>query len=337
MPYRRFPKTDQARLRALRAAAEQLGLETEPVPFVLRQRAKTILPAFENAVCQHRFTMEREAEARRKYSETRGKAQTYVSDFLDVLIHAVARGEIRRAKLPLYGLDEQTSRVPALVSDDDLLHVGRAVIAGERARTADGGLPVNYPSIQKVRVFFDAYAETVVKKETSVRSTERQRAVLLELRVKVDSLIVEVWDAVEAAYAALPPFAHMRCSERAGIVFYYRTGERQLSDETDRLFLERQAEAAEREAAKVANDDVVAVSDTQSAVATPASDAEEPVVAAETALPDEQPVLVETSPTEQKPPVATVAKPKRGRRKKKESKPEAEQERPRYIVQTLDF
>ena len=50
MPYRRLPKTDQARIKSLEKAIEleQMDMNEIPVPFRLLNEAKTQLPLFKN-------------------------------------------------------------------------------------------------------------------------------------------------------------------------------------------------------------------------------------------------------------------------------------------------
>lgn len=238
MPYRRLPKTDQARLRALKALIDSAA----PLSFELRQRVKMAEPGFENCVAQMSFFSIGRIDASRREATAERQARTYLAGFLAVLIAAVNRGDIRRKKLQLYGLDEQTSVVPSLEQGREIIRIGEAVIRGEQARIMEGGVAINFPTIQKVRVFYDIYSEARRERELSLRNEARQREVLRRQRVETDALLLEAWDAVEAAYADLRPFARLTACQAAGLIYYYRTGEHKLTELTDARLAEAEAE-----------------------------------------------------------------------------------------------
>ena len=60
MPYRRLPKTDQARLKSLKKAIamERMPMNDIPVPLRLLTQAKAYLPVFETLVNQYNLTFE---------------------------------------------------------------------------------------------------------------------------------------------------------------------------------------------------------------------------------------------------------------------------------------
>ena len=59
-----------------------------------------------------------------KFSEHAKKARLYVSHFIQVLNFCIARGEMKPAIRSYYGLEEKSSKVPPLLTEQDLLFWG---------------------------------------------------------------------------------------------------------------------------------------------------------------------------------------------------------------------
>ncbi|MBQ0008418.1 MAG: hypothetical protein KBT40_06830 [bacterium] len=231
MPYRRLPKTDQARLHALKKAVETESptFVDEPIPFSLLQQARTLLPQFENNVIQYNFVFGQRVEGNKKMKKLTKQAKMYVSHFVQVLFMAIERGELKKNKLPLYGFDENQTLMPRLISEKEIYEVGKKVIEGEQKRISEGGVPINYPTIQKVKVFFEPFCDSLIIKRTSSQSTLRDQQRVAEMRDRIDELVLKIWDEIEKYYSGLMPYEKMKACQRCGVVYYYRKGERKLS------------------------------------------------------------------------------------------------------------
>ncbi|MCQ2337330.1 MAG: hypothetical protein MJ001_00155 [Paludibacteraceae bacterium] len=232
MPYRRLPKTDQARLAALKKAVETENpeFEDEPISFTLLQQAKTLLPQFENNVIQYNFVFGQRVEGNKKMKKLAKQARMYVSHFVQVLLMAVERGEMKKSKLPLYGFDENQTLLPRLISEQELYEVGKRVIEGEQKRISEGGTPINFPTVQKVKVFFEPFCDSLISKKTSSKSTVRDQQRVAEMRERIDELVLKIWDEIESFYSGLEPYEKMKACQRCGVVYYYRKGEKKLTD-----------------------------------------------------------------------------------------------------------
>ena len=103
MPYRRLPKTDQARIRALKAAVDSSvkgGVYTQVLTHNTYHRAKELLERFsrEVAVYKRCVTEQSSKKGNEQYEAALKKARMYVSHFIQVLSMSIMRGEIARAK-----------------------------------------------------------------------------------------------------------------------------------------------------------------------------------------------------------------------------------------------
>ena len=142
MPYRRLPNTDAARIRALETALnneEFSNINNLPFSLNLRQKIEFFLPRFKTAITNSQCARDKQNVNSRKYAEYTRKAKLYISHFLQVLNFTIARGELKPVARTFYGIDENDTKLPSLVSDQDLLEWGAKVIAGEQERTRNGG------------------------------------------------------------------------------------------------------------------------------------------------------------------------------------------------------
>ena len=104
MPYRRLPNTDQARLRALRAAVKQGSQQTyneQVITFALVREAENFLNVFEKQSILYKQTFENQVNANKKYQQVLSNVRMYISHFIQVFNLSVIRGEIKRTQTAL--------------------------------------------------------------------------------------------------------------------------------------------------------------------------------------------------------------------------------------------
>ena len=228
MPYRRLPNTDSARIRAMQAAYEK-GNNTHPFELAFSQslyvRLKSFLPAFEAAVKEHRTALQLQAKNNKEYLKLMKKAQMYISHFIQVLNLAILRKELQEKIRPLYGLKLKDKKVPSLISEEEIISVGKNIIAGEEKRTLHGGTPLLNPKISMVKLhferFLDAYHYQKTLKENSARAHEK----VSKLRTEADHLILEIWNQVEEHFNKYEPQTKRNHCQNYGIVYVYRKSE----------------------------------------------------------------------------------------------------------------
>lgn len=240
MPYRRLPKTDNARIISLRhtVAMEKWHVNELPVSTRLLAQAKAYLPVFEGLVQQYNMTFESRVDSNKKYQLVVRNVRMYVSHFIQVLNMAVMRGELKREVKELYRLDIDDNTIPDLSTEEGIVEWGRNMIEGEQLRVAAGGIPLSFPSIAKVKVYYDIFVDSYQSQQTHRQSTTRNHGRVLQMRCQIDELILQIWDSVEEYYADLLPYARYMACKKAGVIYYYRTGERHLTPRTDELIVE---------------------------------------------------------------------------------------------------
>ena len=244
MPYRRLPKTDQARLHALQKAIQQAAnadFKNQAITYRTLTEAQRFLMVFENQVAQYHANFDSKVTANRRYRHRVHNARMYISHFIQVLNLSVIRGEIKRAQKELYKLDPKSNALPDLTTEEGLLEWGQNIIEGEQKRTAAGGFPIYNPAINKVMVHYEMFKEDytshIMHKKTHTRVFEDTET----LRRQADEIILSIWDQVENFYKDELPYAKLQKCQAYGMIYYYRTGEAKLTPQTDQQIVYQRA------------------------------------------------------------------------------------------------
>ena len=228
MPYRRLPKTDAARLRALKTVLDSNDLYTVRNRFVDWQTINRARPAYDRLLTaseQYRLACSARVRGVGKIDKLQRNASMYVSHFLQVLMMAVERGEIKRSALKLYGMDEGTSTLPNMKSIGGILRWGRLAVEGEKARVKQGGRPIYNPTIGMVSTHIDIFNDCYQQQKRLKDNIGRALESLKRIRPEVDDVILELWNQIEAHFKDEPPETRFDMCRKFGVVYYYRKGE----------------------------------------------------------------------------------------------------------------
>lgn len=228
MPYRRLPKTDAARLKALKTLLDNNDTYTVRDRFIDWKTINDAQPAYDKLLTayeQNRMNLKAQSRFTAKIDKLQKNAYMYVSHFLQVLFLAVERGEVKRQHLLLYGLQEDSSTVPNIKTVDGLLEWGQKVIDGEKARLKKGGRPIYNPTIGMVSTHYDIYKDIIERQRALVLKSNRSLERLQELRPKVDEVLLDLWNQIEQHFASEPPETRFNHCREYGVVYYYRRHE----------------------------------------------------------------------------------------------------------------
>ncbi len=237
MPYRRLPNTDQARLYALQTAvqrASEADFSEQVISYKTLNDARRFLMSFEARVSQYHQNFQSKVSSNKKYRHIVQNARMYISHFIQVLNLAVIRGDIKKEQKSLYKLDPASHILPDLSSEEDLLVWGQNIIDGEQERVRMGGFPIYNPTISKVQVHYDIFKEYQVTQQMHNKAANRTFEDMTGIREEADSIILDIWNQVEQYYKDQLPYERLCSCKAYGVIYYYRTGEKKLSAETDR-------------------------------------------------------------------------------------------------------
>ena len=229
MPYRRLPNTDQARVRALKAAVDKGDVYTvRDLAISLKTlfEARNFLRKFETAHLYYVQCYDNQVQASRKHQANVKTARLYISHFIQVLNLAVLRDEIKESYKELYGLPKPNT-VPDLLTDASLVEWGRKIIDGEQQRIAQGGIPIYNPTIARVKVYYDIFLESYERQRGYQNLTNRSLDQLASMREHADELILDIWNQVESKIQEITPNeTRLNKCRDYGLIYYYRSNEK---------------------------------------------------------------------------------------------------------------
>ena len=234
MPYRRLPNTDQARLRALRAAITETDRQSygnQVVNFKSINEARNFFTVFEKQMVNYHQMLDNQVSANKQYQQIVNNARMFISHFIQVLNLAVIRGDLKKEQKEHYQLDLNTHNVPDLSTEAAIMNWGRNIIEGENERIRNGGFPIYNPTIGKVKVHFEVFKEYKMTQKLHQSTTNRNLEELAKLRKQGDEIILDIWNQVEDFYKNETPYNKFIKCQKYGLIYYYRKNEPLLQPE----------------------------------------------------------------------------------------------------------
>ena len=230
MPYRRLPNTDQARIRALKAAVgkgDVYNVSELAITLKSLAEARNFLSKFEIAHNYYVQCYNNQVKESPRHQANVKMARLYISHFIQVLGMCIMRNEIKRGAVELYGLSQSRFIVPDLMNENAILEWGAKIIAGETMRIQQGGTPIYNPAIAKVSVHYDIFREAFNIRKNAMANTAKALFALSQMRDMADKIILEVWNQVEKYYSLLPETERLEKCQEYGLVYYYRKSEKE--------------------------------------------------------------------------------------------------------------
>ncbi len=224
MPYRRLPNTDSSRLKSLKSA---YGKGKDLPPFKLAfsagsyRRMQAVLPQFENAISEHKNSLNLQAEKNKEYQKRLKKVRLYISHFVQVVNMAIVRGDLNAETRNYFGLEEDERKVPSLSSEEDVLKWGEQLIEGEKKRRNKGINPDHQSNHRGIEGSFrQIYGISQLPEEPENRS-QRAQDQLNDKRSQVDGVIQQIWNEVEHTYNDLPEEMRREKASEYGLVYVF--------------------------------------------------------------------------------------------------------------------
>jgi len=258
MPYRRLPNTDQARLRALKAAMK-MGNETPPFKLACTQntlqKVRYFLPVFEKTLAEQMSAYGFQIKKNKEYIALMKRAKLYISHFVQVLNFTIARGELPNAARKYYGISENSGQIPILNTEKSIIDLGEKIMKGEQERIANRGNPMTNPTMAVVRVHYEKFLEAYRYQKSLKETTNRALNKISDLRFEADSIILNLWNEVEDSFSELSEDLKRDNSMKYGVVYVYRSHEKKkisaknkfVADQLDENSEDEQKEDSEKQ------------------------------------------------------------------------------------------
>lgn len=228
MPYRRLPKTDAARLKALKTVLDNNDVYTANnhiIDWKTLNLAQQYYDKLYDSCQQYKICMGNQVRNNTKYIKYQKNASMFVSHFIQVLFLSMQRGEIKESYKSLYGLTVGDYSIPNIKSAEGLVEWGEKIIAGEKERIKKGGMPIYNPTIAKVSVHYDIFKEAYDNQKSLQSRTGDALAKITASREAIDDVILSIWNQVEKNFEAFPPEKRFNECRKYGVVYYYRRKE----------------------------------------------------------------------------------------------------------------
>jgi len=228
MPYRRLPNTDSARMKSLKSANTK-GKDLPPFKLAFSansfRKMHSVLPQFENAISEHKNSLNLQAQKNKEYQKRLKKVKLYISHFIQVVNLAVSRGDLAPETRNYFAMGDDEKKVPSLTTEEDVVWWGEQLIKGEQSRRNKGKNPITNPTIAIVKVHFDKFMEYHNYQKSLKDRSQRAQDQLNERRSRVDSVIQQIWNEVEQTYSDLPEEMRREKASEYGLVYVYRKNE----------------------------------------------------------------------------------------------------------------
>jgi len=228
MPYRRLPNTDSARMKSLKSALEN-GKDLPPFKLAFSansfRKIQAVLPQFENAISEHKNSLNLQANKNREYQKRLKKVKLYISHFIQVVNLAIARGDLATETRNYFAMGDDEKKVPSLTAEEDVVWWGEQLIKGEQHRRNKGKNPITNPTIALVKVHFDKFMEYHNYQKSLKDRSQRAQDHLNERRSQVDGVIQQIWNEVELTYSDLPEEMRREKATEYGLIYVFRKTE----------------------------------------------------------------------------------------------------------------
>jgi len=196
-----------------------------PMSGATAQRLDIAQPEFKVRMQERGNALSVQAEATAAAEPDRAKARMFISHFFQVFNLGVTRELFPAAHRAYYQLDVNSEAVPLLDSAESISTWGQRIIEGDAERVTAGGAAMALPSAAEVQTVFDAYVTVSSTQADRKAAYDLSQERVANLRPDVDSLIVRMWNEIEAAYSEDDAPSKRRKSRQWGVVYISSPGE----------------------------------------------------------------------------------------------------------------
>jgi hypothetical protein len=197
---RRLPKSNPARLAALRAAADKKNTYLPGASFLTPttdNRLDTILGQYESATTAINVSRVTLLDLTANKNVAMASCRMFTSHFLQTLTMAVDRNVFPKSVLAYYELTASSPTVPAMNSEGQVNAAALATINGETLRTGAGGIAIPFPAISEVQAEYNTFHQLLMQQTVAADQLDNAQETRSSLNTEADAVIKKVWDEVE--------------------------------------------------------------------------------------------------------------------------------------------
>jgi len=189
------------------------------------RRIQSVLPLFENAIHEHKNSLNIQAEKNKEYQKRLRKVRLYISHFIQVVNMAISRGDLVPETRSYFELEEGEKKVPSISSEEEIISWGQRLIDGEKKRRDKGLSPITNPTIAVLKVHYDKFMDYHNYQKSLKKRSQHAQEQLNDKRSQVDGVIQQIWNEVEDTFNDLPEEMRREKASEYGLVYVFRKNE----------------------------------------------------------------------------------------------------------------
>jgi hypothetical protein len=233
---RELPNTDERRALALKKAMQKIAISA-PGDIVLTAQTQARLaitgPDFVSKLALRGQALGQQMLKTPVKNTEKKAAALHISHFIQCHDNAALRGEtgFSQSDRTYFGLTGSNDKLPPLEADADVYTWGENLIDGEANRIADGRPAVPYPTIAAVATKYNAFKATFGQHNLLKKAFDDAQEAVEDMREDVDSLILRIWNEVEAGYSEESKPSMRRNAREWGVVYILTKGSEPSPDD----------------------------------------------------------------------------------------------------------
>ncbi|MCB9205512.1 MAG: hypothetical protein H6603_11085 [Flavobacteriales bacterium] len=228
MPVRRLPRTDEERASALNMAKkrkDEVPATEVPMSAATVARLDLAQPDLKQRMQARANALSAQAEATAAIEPERSRTRMYISHFFQAFNNGVARGMFPPAHRAYYKLDVSSEAVPPLDSVESITTWGSNLLEGDAERLLNGGAPMAMPTAAEVQAVYDNFLTATGIQADRKQAYDTAQEKVAAMRSDADSLILRMWNEIEAAYSEEDAPSKRRKARQWGVVYISSPGE----------------------------------------------------------------------------------------------------------------
>ncbi len=228
MPVRKLPRTDEERASALNMAKTRKdNVQPSEVPMSAStiSRLDMAQPVFKQALLDRGSALREQAGATVVAEAERLRLRMFISHFFQAFNNGILRGMFTAADRAFYQIDVNSDVLPPLDSDEKLNTWGANLLEGDAKRISAGGTAMAMPTASEVQAVFTVFNGALSAQADRKRNYDRSQERVASLRSDADSLILRMWNEIEAAYSEDDAPSKRRKARQWGVVYISSPGE----------------------------------------------------------------------------------------------------------------
>ena len=229
---RQLPETHDDRLKALKLAQnkrDSIPAANNPLTAATNTRLTNMALDFDTkmnaiSVATGAYTFGTPGKA-----EAANTLRIFINHFIQVFNLGVARGKYPAAHRTYYNLEVDSSALPELTKESDLLMWANRIITGDANRLAVGGLPMVNPDAAEVAAALTVFGPLFTAQSNLKDALDNAQEQLEAILVEADKVIRKVWDELETYYNEETDESRRENCREWGMVYITEGGQKTLS------------------------------------------------------------------------------------------------------------